>query len=67
MSIKNRMRPFYQTIEGGLFSAVTKADVGDVAAEMQRKGVALMSWADPFMPDPSIPKPVLDKPISPSL
>lgn len=63
MSIKNRMRPFYQTIEGGLFSAVTKADVGDVAAEMQRKGVALMSWADPFMPDPSIPKPVLDKSI----
>ena len=41
MSIKSKMRPFYQTVEGGLFSAVTKADVGDVAAEMQRQGVAL--------------------------
>ena len=63
MSIKSKMRPFYQTVEGGLFSAVTKADVGDVAAEMQRQGVALMSWADPFMPDPSIPEPVLKKAI----
>ena len=63
MSIKEKMRPFYQTLEGGLFSSVTKADVGDVAAEMQRRGVALMSWADPFMPDPSIPQPVLEKAI----
>ena len=61
MSIKNKMRPFYQTIEGGLFSAVTKADVGDVAGEMERRGVALMSWADPFMPDPSIPEPVMKR------
>ena len=62
-SIKDKMRPFYRTTEGGLFSDVTKADVGDVAEEMQRRGVALMSWADPFMPDPSIPKPVLDRAI----
>ena len=61
MSIKDRMRPFYRTVEGGLFSDVTKADVGDVAEEMQRRGVALMSWADPFMPDPSIPEPVLKR------
>ena len=61
MSIKNKMRPFYQAIEGGLFSAVTKADVGDVAGEMERRGVALMSWADPFMPDPSIPEPVMKR------
>ena len=61
MSIKEKMRPFYQTVEGGLFSAVTKADVGDVAAEMERRGVALMSWADPFMPDPSIPAPVMER------
>ena len=61
--IRRLMRPFYRTVEGGLFSEVTKADVGGGAAELQGRGVALMSWADPFMPDPSIPEPVLKRAI----
>ena len=63
MSVKEKMRPAFQKIEGGLFSKVDKADVGDVASEMSRQGVTMMSWADPFMPDPSIPAPVLEKAI----
>ena len=62
-SIKDRMRPFYARLDGGLFSTAEKADVGDVAARMKEQGVALMSWADPFMPDPSIPQPVLERAI----
>lgn len=41
--------------EGGLFSAVEKADVGGSYQEMEKQGVALMGWADPFMPDRSMP------------
>lgn len=63
MSVKEKMRPAFQKIEGGLFSKVDKADVGDVASEMSKQGVTMMSWADPFMPDPSIPAPVLEKAI----
>ena len=54
------MRPAFAKLDGGLFSTAQKADVGDVAARMEAAGVALMSWADPFMPDPSIPQSVLD-------
>ena len=61
MSIRHKMRPAFQKIEGGLFSKVDKADVGDVAHEMNEQGIVMMSWADPFMPDPSIPSPVLEK------
>lgn len=60
MSMKEKMKPAFQKLEGGLFSSVDKADVGDALSEMQKRGVALMSWADPFMPDPSIPQIVLD-------
>ena len=63
MSVKGKMRPAFQKIEGGLFSKVDKADVGDVAEEMNKQGVVMMSWADPFMPDPSIPPAVLDRAI----
>ncbi len=63
MSIKEKMKPAFQKLEGGLFSSVDKADVGDALTDMQKRGVALMSWADPFAPDPSIPKVVLDKAI----
>ncbi len=59
-NIKEKMRPAFAKLDGGLFSEVQKADVGDVAEQMQRQGVAMMSWADPFMPDPSTPQPVLD-------
>ncbi|MGI6090556.1 MAG: pyridoxal phosphate-dependent aminotransferase [Saccharofermentanales bacterium] len=49
------MSPGFRAVEGGLFSTVTKADVGNVAAEMERQGIDMLSWADPFMPDPVIP------------
>ena len=58
--IKTKMKPAFAKLDGGLFSTAQKADVGDVAERMKSAGVALMSWADPFMPDPSIPQPVLD-------
>ena len=44
----------YRGVEGGLFSKVTKADVGDSFASMEGQ-VTLMGWADPFYPDPAIP------------
>lgn len=59
-NIKEKMRPVFAELDGGLFSVTEKADVGDVAERMKQMGVAMMSWADPFMPDPSIPKPVLN-------
>ena len=62
--IKKKMRPVFAGLDGGLFSTAQKADVGDVAARMKEQGVALMSWADPFMPDPSIPGPVLERAIA---
>ena len=54
--IKKLMRPAFAALDGGLFTATEKADVGDVQERMQAMGVATMSWADPFMPDPSIPE-----------
>ncbi len=61
MSIKEKMRPYYQTVQGGLFGDVTKADVGGGVDDLVKNGVALMSWADPFMPDPSIPEEVIEE------
>lgn len=49
------MIPAFAETEGGLFSAIEKADVGSFYQEMERQGVALMGWADPFMPDRSLP------------
>ena len=63
MTIRDKMRPYYQNVEGGLFGEVGKADVGGGADALIKSGVALMSWADPFMPDPSIPEPVLEEAI----
>ena len=54
------MRKTFAKLDGGLFSTAQKADVGDVAARMEAAGVAMMSWADPFMPDPAIPQSVMD-------
>ncbi|MCQ1531417.1 pyridoxal phosphate-dependent aminotransferase [Lutispora saccharofermentans] len=53
--IVKKMTPAFQKAEGGLFSAVEKADVGDAVLKMGERGVALMMWADPFYPHPSIP------------
>lgn len=58
--IKSKMRKTFAKLDGGLFSTAQKADVGDVAARMEAAGVAMMSWADPFMPDPAIPQSVID-------
>lgn len=57
-NIKELMRPAFAQLDGGLFSVTEKADVGDVQERMQQMGVAMMSWADPFMPDPSLPEAV---------
>ena len=57
--MKSKLSARFQGVEGGLFSKVTKADVGDGFAAMQGS-ITLMGWADPFYPDPSIPEPVLD-------
>lgn len=53
--IRSKMIPAFATAGGGLFSAVEKADVGNSYQELERQGVALMGWADPFMPDQSLP------------
>ena len=56
MGIRDKMRPAFAKLEGGLFSSVSKADVGGVYGELQKQGVTLMGWADPFFPDPSTPE-----------
>lgn len=53
--MKERMIPAFAKAEGGLFAAVEKADVGGAYLEMEKQGVALMGWADPFIPDRSMP------------
>lgn len=61
--MKSKMKKEFLNFEGGLFSEVEKADVGDSYAKMAENGVALMGWADPFMPDFSIPEPIMRKTI----
>ncbi len=53
--VTEKMISAFKNAEGGLFSAVEKADVGDAVVKMKERGVALMAWADPFYPDPSMP------------
>ena len=59
--MKNRMKKEFLGFEGGLFREVEKADVGDSFAKLAENGVALMGWADPFMPDFSIPEHIMEK------
>ncbi len=56
MNIKDKMIPSFSKAEGGLFTSVEKADVGGSYQELEKQGIALMGWADPFMPDKSIPQ-----------
>lgn len=49
--MKKYMKPYFCSLQGGLFESVNKADVGDNAEKMQQNGVAMLSWADPFFPD----------------
>jgi len=56
MDIRNRMTGSFASARGGLFGEVEKADVGSSYQEMEKQGIALMGWADPFMPDRSMPE-----------
>lgn len=58
--IKDKMIPAFSEATGGLFSKVEKADVGDSYQKMEKQGIALMGWADPFMPDRSMPDHIRD-------
>lgn len=54
--MKDKLIDAFASAEGGLFSKVEKADVGSSYQEMEKQGIALMGWADPFMPDRSMPQ-----------
>ena len=56
MNIRDKMIPSFAKAKGGLFGDVEKADVGSAYHEMEKQGIALMGWADPFMPDASLPE-----------
>lgn len=53
--MKSKMKKAFQQFEGGLFSSVEKADVGDGFETMRAAGVDMISWADPFQPDDAVP------------
>lgn len=63
MDIRSKMRPSFAALQGGLFSKVSKADVGGGFEKMRERGVTMMSWADPFFPDPSTPSHVCQRAI----
>ncbi len=46
----------FREANGGLFGESEKADVGTSYQEMAKKGVTLMGWADPYMPDRCFPE-----------
>jgi aspartate/methionine/tyrosine aminotransferase len=58
MDIRALMTPTFAGLEGGLFSSVSKADVGEGAGKLIERGTDILAWADPFFPDPSIPESV---------
>jgi len=58
MGIRDRMHENFSGLRGGLFSEVARADVGEAAEKLMRRGIDIMAWADPFFPDPSIPESV---------
>ncbi len=60
MGIADKLSDRFAGVEGGLFTKVTKADVGDGFASMESGNVTLMGWADPFYPDPSIPENIIN-------
>lgn len=55
MNIHAKMNSRFRDLQGGLFTEVTKADVGEGAGRLREQGVDIMAWADPFFPDPSLP------------
>ena len=54
--MKRKMIRAFKNANGGLFGHSEKADVGTSYQEMEKQGIALMGWADPFMPDYSLPE-----------
>ena len=58
MDAKSKMNNRFKDLEGGLFSSVTKADVGEGVGNFLAQGGANMAWADPFYPNPSVPESV---------
>ena len=48
MDAKSKMNNRFKDLEGGLFSSVTKADVGEGVGNFLAQGGANMAWADPF-------------------
>lgn len=58
MDIRALMTPTFAGLEGGLFSSVSKADVGEGAGKLIERGTDILAWADPFFPDPSLPESV---------
>jgi len=55
-TIRRKMRPEFQNLQGGLFSQVKKADVGTAVIDLMANGVDMLCWADPFFPDPVLPE-----------
>ena len=54
MDIKSKMNSRFRDLQGGLFSKVTKADVGESVGNIIKAGGDIMAWADPYYPDPSL-------------
>jgi aspartate/methionine/tyrosine aminotransferase len=54
--MKSKMIKAFKNANGGLFTSVEKADVGSAYQQLEKQGVSLMGWADPFMPDFSLPE-----------
>ncbi len=61
--MRNKLKKAFQSLNGGLFEASDKADVGSSYTDLANDGVDLMGWADPFTPDFSLPEHVLNKAI----
>ncbi len=60
MTVRSRMIPAFAELQGGLFTEVTKADVGNAYIELINKGVSPLGWADPFYPDGRMPEHVVE-------
>jgi aspartate/methionine/tyrosine aminotransferase len=55
VNIKSKMAAGYRNLQGGLFSTVSKADVGTSLLKYIESGANLLCWADPFYPDHVVP------------
>lgn len=58
-NMRNKMRPEFQRLQGGLFSHVKKADVGTAVLDLMANDVDMLCWADPFFPDHILPEHIL--------